>query len=80
MELADAQVAHLPSLLLEETFVRSLHSNGFVVHGSNLNSEDEVREAMIVGIDQFSTDRLEMALTLRRELADSPASAHRLPE
>ena len=69
MVLTDAQVAHLPSSLIEEVFMQRLHENNFLVHGSNLNNEEEIRRAVILGIDQFSTDRLDMALSIREELS-----------
>jgi glycerophosphoryl diester phosphodiesterase len=71
MSLMDAQVAHLPSSLIEEPLVQWLHKSNFLAHGSNLNTEKEIREAIMSGIDQFSTDRLELALNIRKELRRS---------
>lgn len=65
MSLTDAQVAHLPSEQLNEPFVKRLHQGTYLVHGSNLNSEEEMRNGIKVGIDQFSTDKLELALSIR---------------
>jgi len=69
MILTDAQVAHLPSSLIEQTLVQRLQEDDFLVHGSNLNSKEEIRRAVILGIDQLSTDRLDMALSIREELS-----------
>jgi len=65
MTLIDAQVAHLHSSLIEGEFVRRLQENGFLVHGSNLNTEREMQQGILAGIDQFSTDRLTLALDVR---------------
>ncbi len=62
MTLSNTQVAHLHSSLLEKEFVARLWENGFWVHGSNLNTEEDIEKGMALGIDQFSTDRLELAL------------------
>ena len=62
MMLTDAQVAHLHPSLLEEGFLSQLHESGFLVHGSNLNTEEEIDRAVELGTDQFSTDRLELAV------------------
>jgi glycerophosphoryl diester phosphodiesterase len=68
MRLMGAEVAHLPFSLLGSDFVWRLQQEGFLVHGANLNTRDELREGILAGIDQFSTDRLEMALEIRSEL------------
>lgn len=62
MALADFQVAHLHASLLERGFVARLRESGFLVHGSNLNKEKEIEQGLAMGIDQFSTDRLDLAL------------------
>jgi glycerophosphoryl diester phosphodiesterase len=62
MTLSHTQVAHLHSSLLAEEFVARLWENGFLVHGSNLNTQEEIEKGIELGIDQFSTDRLEFAL------------------
>jgi glycerophosphoryl diester phosphodiesterase len=72
MMLTDAQVAHLPSSLIEGWFIQRLHKRNFLVHGSNLNTEEEIREAIMLGIDQFSTDQLELALNIQEELREGP--------
>ncbi len=67
MTLSNAQVAHLHSSLIERDFVARLHESDFLVHGSNLNTREEIEEAVALGVDQFSTDKLELALTIREE-------------
>jgi glycerophosphoryl diester phosphodiesterase len=65
MRLMEAQVAHLPSSLIDDAFVHRLHESGFAVHGSNLNDRADMERAIRVGIDQFSTDELDIALEVR---------------
>jgi glycerophosphoryl diester phosphodiesterase len=64
MIVSGCQVAHLHSSLLEKEFVARLRQKGFLVHGSNLNTEEEIKRGVASGIDQFSTDKLEFALKL----------------
>jgi glycerophosphoryl diester phosphodiesterase len=75
MALAEAQVAHLHSSLIDRAFVASLHEHGFGVHGSNLNTATEVENGLLCGIDQFSTDRLHLALTLCSKRDKIPGTA-----
>lgn len=67
MRLMEAQVAHLPTSLINDAFVYRLHESGFLVHGSNLNDREEIRRAIRLGVDQFSTDELDVALKVREE-------------
>ena len=73
MRLMDAQVAHLPVERIDGTFVWRLHESGFFVHGSNLDDEEDMRQAVRLGVDQFSTDRLDIALKVRDELSQEEA-------
>jgi len=69
MRLMDAVVAHLPSALIRCEFVGRLQAEGYLVHASNLNREDGLRHSVLAGVDQFSTDRLGMALAVRDDHA-----------
>jgi len=68
MRLMEAQVAHLPPSLIDDAFVYRLHESGFLVHGSNLNDRESMERAIRLGVDQFSTDELDVALKMREEL------------
>jgi glycerophosphoryl diester phosphodiesterase len=68
MTLIDAQVAHLPYSLISEEFVKRLHRHNFLVHGANLNQENEIKSAISKRIDQFSTDRLADAIDIRNSM------------
>ncbi len=65
LTLLGAQVAHLPASLLERTFIKRLHKAGWLVHGADLNTETELASAMTLGVDQISTNHLELALSIR---------------
>lgn len=64
--LLDAQVAHLPVSLLEPAFIGELQRQGRLVHAADLNAEAEIARALALGVDQLSTDYLELALRVRR--------------
>jgi glycerophosphoryl diester phosphodiesterase len=68
MRLMDAQVAHLPVSRIDEAFIYRLHESGFLVHGSNLNAREDIERAIRLGVDQFSTDELYLALRVRGQL------------
>ena len=63
-----AQTAHVRPELLTSRFVDHLHDAGFAIHGANLDSDIEMRNAIEIGVDRFDTDRLESALRIRAEL------------
>lgn len=65
MALLDAQVVHLPFTLLDKDFIDRLHSQNFIIHGSDLNNESEIKKAIHLEVDQFSTDILETAIKVR---------------
>jgi len=67
MEMMKAEVAHLPCSLISEKFVEQVQNKGFLVHGANLNTEEEIRRGINLGIDQFSTDTLDKALSISKE-------------
>jgi glycerophosphoryl diester phosphodiesterase len=66
MKLMDAQVAHLPPSMLNESTVNILHENEYLVHGANLNNAQEFQRALRLNIDQFSTDEIDLAMDLRQ--------------
>lgn len=65
MVLQDAQVVHLPFVLLDKDFIERLHHQNFIVHGSDLNDEVEIEKAIHLAVDQFSTDVLDTAIRVR---------------
>lgn len=64
-------VVHLHIALITADFVDRLHQSGFLVHGSNLDSEEEIQRGLNLGIDSFSTGYLGLALRLRDRFVGS---------
>ncbi len=67
LNLLEAQVAHLPPALMKRNFVQELQARRYLVHGAELNTRDEMLAGFELGIDQFSTDALDLALEIRGE-------------
>ena len=65
---------HLDVSLLTTDFVNRLHRGGFIVHGSNLDTNEKIERGLSAGVDQFSTGRLSLALELRDAVVQSRAS------
>ena len=70
-DLLGIAVVHLDIALITADFVDQLHRSGFIVYGSNLDSAEQIRRGLDLGIDAFSTGHLGMALRLRDEFAAS---------
>ena len=75
LTLARANVAHLPLSRIDADSVAALHDAGFLVHGANLNDAEAIQACLGAGIDQFTTDDLDLALALRNAApsSDQPA-------
>jgi glycerophosphoryl diester phosphodiesterase len=72
--LLEIWTVHLNIALITVDFVDLLHRRGFAVHGSNLDSEEEMRRKLNSGVDSFSTGCLGMALQVRDEFLTSELS------
>ncbi len=70
-DLLALAMVHLDIALVTADFVDQLHGSGFAVHGSNLDSTEEIHGGLNLGIDSFSTGHLGMALQLRHEFVKS---------
>jgi hypothetical protein len=64
-------VVHLNPALITADFVDRLHERGFMVHGSNLDSMEQIERGLDLGIDSFSTGHLGMALRVRDRFVGS---------
>lgn len=67
LELGNIDIAHCPSVILTQELVSVLRKKGKKIHASNCNSEGELVKALALEVDQFSTDKLELALKIRKE-------------
>lgn len=63
--LLEIDVIHLEVALITADFVERLHRTGFLVHGSNLDSPEQIERGLDLGVDQLSTGCLGLALRLR---------------
>ena len=63
--LGEVDVVHCPVDLLTIEFVRKAQSEGYIVHASNCDSETDLLHAYALGVDQLSTNQLELAVNLR---------------
>lgn len=71
--LLGTEYVHLDVSLLTRDFVGQLRRSGFVVHGSNLDTAEQIERGLSAGVDQFSTGSLGTALKLRDESVGSQA-------
>jgi glycerophosphoryl diester phosphodiesterase/2-polyprenyl-3-methyl-5-hydroxy-6-metoxy-1,4-benzoquinol methylase len=69
-------VVHLNIALITTDFVDELHRRGFGVHGSNLDSTEQIQRGLDLGVDSFSTGHLGMALRLRDEFMSRSILGH----
>lgn len=61
MLLVRASVAHLPLSVITTRVVEKLHSQKYLVHAVDCNTEVEIQSALSLGCDQFSTNELQLA-------------------
>lgn len=62
--LLGTEYIHLDVAFLTRDFVSYLRRHSFTVHGSNLDTNEEIQRGLNVGVDQFSTGCLGLALEL----------------
>ena len=66
-ESLELNVVHLNIALMDPGFIDTLHQRGFIVYCSNLDTEEQIQKGLELGLDSFSTGRLELAIRLRNE-------------
>jgi glycerophosphoryl diester phosphodiesterase len=64
--LGDIGVLHCPINLIDKQFILAAHSKGLLVHAADCNTDDDLRAAFDMGVDQLSTDELGLAVNVRR--------------
>lgn len=57
-------VAHCPLGILSQEFTRILQGTGITVHAADCDTEESLQKAIELGVDQFSTSKLDLALKL----------------
>ncbi|MCG2786174.1 MAG: glycerophosphodiester phosphodiesterase [Anaerolineae bacterium] len=66
-ELLKINVVHLNIVLMDSDFIDKLHRRGFIVYGSNLDTEEQIQKGLELGLDSFSTAKIELAIRLQNE-------------
>ena len=69
MDFGGFQVAHLGPGLLDEPTAACFRARGIKLHAADCNTEAELEQACQLGVDQISTDRVELAVEVRRRHA-----------
>lgn len=64
-EMLGIDVVHLNIVLIEPGFVDKLHQRRLTVYGSNFDAEEQIQKGFELGVNSFSTGRLELAVRLR---------------
>lgn len=63
--LGRADVLHCPLSIIDEELIKLAHHNNLKVHAADCNAEEDLRQAFGLGVDQLSTNKLELALAVR---------------
>lgn len=66
--LGRLNVAHCPLDMLTPHLVAAVQEHQFLVHASDCNTESALRHAFELGVDQVSTNEVELAITLRNQV------------
>ena len=59
-------VVHCPLSILSKEFVDQLHDLNLKVHAANCDTEETIKKAIELGVDQFSTNKFDLAIELKR--------------
>lgn len=65
--LGRIDVAHCPLSILTEVFVRDLQENNIKAHVANCDTEADIRKALALGVDQLSTNKVDLTLGVGSE-------------
>lgn len=65
--LGNINVLHCPLTLIDKEFIEAAHSNNLLVHAADCDTDDDLRTAFSMGIDQLSTNELSLALSFRTQ-------------
>jgi glycerophosphoryl diester phosphodiesterase len=64
-KLGGINVLHCPLDMIDEQLVASAHDSDLLVHAADCNTEETLQKAFTLGVDQLSTNMLELALEAR---------------
>jgi glycerophosphoryl diester phosphodiesterase len=66
---AGANVLHCPITILDKSFITKAHLSNIQIHAADCDEEKSLNQALSLGVDQLSTNELELALALREQAA-----------
>ena len=64
--LGKANVLHCPLGILDDIFITAAHDQNLKVHAADCNTEEDLLIALNIGVDQLSTDTLELVIKVSR--------------
>lgn len=64
--LGKINVLHCPLSIIDVSFISDAHTHGLEIHAADCNTEEELRRAISLGVDQLSTNEFELALALSK--------------
>lgn len=65
-KLGSINVLHCPLDMIDEQLITSAHNAGLLIHAADCNTEETLQKAFALGVDQLSTNTLELALEARK--------------
>lgn len=67
LTLLNAKVAHIPQSSVDSTIVKMLHKSGYRIHAADCDFRNEMKRMIKLGVDQFSTREVELAIRVREK-------------
>lgn len=65
--LGNIDVLHCPVGLIDKEFIQTAHDKGLLIHAADCDLDEDLRKVFSIGVDQLSTTKLGLALSLRAE-------------
>lgn len=66
-KLGNINVLHCPLDMIDEQLIEAAHKENLLVHAADCNTQETLQKALDLGVDQPSTNMLELALEVRGE-------------
>jgi glycerophosphoryl diester phosphodiesterase len=66
--LGRLDVLHCPLELIDEEFITSAHENRLSVHAADCDTEQQLKKAFALHVDQLSTNKLERAVSMKKAI------------
>ena len=63
--LGNVDVLHCPLSVIDKEFVRAAHDASLLIHAADCDTDEDIQVALVAGVDQFSTNKLGLALEVR---------------